>query len=950
MRYIVGDMGYPASDSARQSAIFATALDCIIIIDAVGTVLEFNPAAERTFGYSRADAVGRELAGLIVPVAFRDQHRQGLARHVESGETTVLGRRIELPAQRADGTEFPVELAITRLPGDGAPQFMAFLRDISERVRIEQLRKVRLAVTPLLANGTDLDDVVSPLLDSVCVNLAWDAGFFWSVSPEGDALRSLAGWTSPHENYHRFAAVTNGLTFTRGEGLPGRVWASGQPEWIRDVCGDPNFPRAAVAMGDGLHTGFACPVVAPGGRMLGVMEFFSQRMQDPDAELLETMATIAAQVGQFAERRRAERTVRDSEERFRALMDQAPFSMQIFAPDGRTLRVNHAWSELWGVTLDQIAGYNILEDPQLDAKGVLPYLRRAFAGETVVIPEVDYDPNDTIPDVTSHARPMRWVSAVAYPLKDEGGSVREVVLVHDDVSARKQAELAQHQSEEKFHMLAETIPQLAWMADPSGHIFWYNRRWYDYTGTDLESMQGWGWQSVHDPDVLPEVLIRWQQSLADGNPFDMVFPIRSAAGAFRPFLTRVNPLRDEQGRILYWFGTNTDISDFKRMEEALRDADRRKDEFLATLAHELRNPLAPIRTALQILKMPRLDPSVGQKTRDVMERQVHHLVRLVDDLLDVSRVVSGKIELQGEPLQLSTVIARAVEIAQPHIERQEHQLMISVADESLLVHGDPVRLAQVLGNLLTNASKYTEPRGHIWLSARREGADAVLAVRDDGIGLAPDVLPRVFDLFVQGDHSAARSQGGLGIGLTLVKNLVELHGGVVHASSAGLGRGSEFVIRLPVVAGSALLPAHDGPVWSPAAGTTPRRLMVIDDNRDAAESLATLLRLQGHDVAVAVDGETAAGQARDHRPQMIFLDLGMPVVDGYEVARRIRAMPELAGAQLVALTGWGQETDRHRTAAAGFDRHLVKPADPAQLAELVAALESDASAAKDVPR
>lgn len=941
------DTGEPTINRARisnheqalQSVIFENALDCIIIIDAVGMVLEFNPAAERTFGYARADAVGRELADLIVPVALRDRHRQGLARHMETGQTTVLGRRIELPALRADGTEFPVELAITRLPGDGAPQFMAFLRDISERVRIEQLRKVRLAVTPLLAHGTDVEDVAPQLLETVCVNLTWDAGFFWTVTPESDSLCCLAGWTHPDGNFNQFTTATSGLAFTRGEGLPGRAWASGHAEWIRDVGGDPNFPRSTVAMSDGLHSAFACPVMAPGGKMLGVMEFFSQQMRDPDAELLETMATIAGQIGQFAERRLAEKTMRESEERFRALMDQAPFSMQILAPDGLTLRVNRAWSDLWGVTLDQISGYNIFEDPQLDAKGVLPLIKRAFAGETVVIPEVAYDPNDTIPGITSHAEPMRWVSAVAYPLKDEGGVVREIVIVHEDVSARRQAEIGQRQSEEKFRFLAETIPQLAWMADPSGHIFWYNRRWYEYTGTDFDAMQGWGWQSVHDPEVLPDVLVRWRQSLAGGEPFDMVFPIRSAAGEFRPFLTRVNPLRDEQGRILYWFGTNTDITDFKRMEEALRDADRRKDEFLATLAHELRNPLAPIRYSLQILKIPQLDPAQAERTREMMERQVHHLVRLVDDLLDVSRVVSGKIELRREPVELSAVIARAVEIAQPLIERQDHELTISVSDQSLLVHGDPVRLAQVVGNLLTNAGKYTEPHGHIWLTARREGNDAVLAVRDDGLGLAPDVLPRVFDLFVQGDHSAARSQGGLGIGLTLVKNLVELHGGTVHASSAGLGRGSEFVIRLPVMAVPSRFPAQDEGASSSAGASTARRLMVVDDNRDSAESLAILLRLMGHEVSVALDGVTAVAQARDRRPEMIFLDLGMPIVDGYEAARRIRAIPELAETTLVALTGWGQAADRRRTAEAGFDRHLVKPADPAQLAELIAALD-----------
>ncbi|MEP7328488.1 MAG: PAS domain-containing sensor histidine kinase, partial [Betaproteobacteria bacterium] len=274
--------------------------------------------------------------------------------------------------------------------------------------------------------------------------------------------------------------------------------------------------------------------------------------------------------------------------------------------------------------------------------------------------------------------------------------------------------------------------------------FWYNRRWYEYTGTTPEQMEGSGWHSFHDPEQLPSVLERWNESITSGVPFDMVFPLKGADGQFRPFLTRVNPLRDSGDRILYWFGTNTDISEMKRMEDALRESDRRKDEFLATLAHELRNPLAPIRNSLQILKMPRADAHMVQQTREMMERQVHHLVRLVDDLLDVSRVTQGKIDLRREPVELATIVARAIEIAQPLIETQKHTLDISVPAESLLLDADPVRLAQALGNLLVNSAKYSETHGQIWLTARREGAQVVLSVKDRGIGIAADICFLVF--------------------------------------------------------------------------------------------------------------------------------------------------------------------------------------------------------------
>ena len=328
-----------------------------------------------------------------------------------------------------------------------------------------------------------------------------------------------------------------------------------------------------------------------------------------------------------------------------------------------------------------------------------------------------------------------------------------------------------------------------------------------------------------------------------------------------------------------------------QLYQALRDTDRRKDEFLATLAHELRNPLAPIRNALQILKMPRVDAETVERSRDMMERQVHHLVRLVDDLLDVSRVMRGKIELRRERVELATVVARAVETVQPLVDAQGHQLSVRLPSESLPLDADPVRLAQVVGNLLTNAAKYTEPNGRIWLTAERDGDMAVLRVRDTGIGIAPHMLPRIFELFVQVDHASTKAQGGLGIGLTLVKNLVEMHNGTVEARSEGLGKGSEFVVRLPLSAQAldqdhgreAGQQAHQPP--SPSG----YRLLVVDDNQDAANSLAMLLELQGHEVRVAYSGVAALEMTKTYTPDVVFLDIGMPGMDGYEVARRIAA-------------------------------------------------------------
>ncbi|WP_397571602.1 PAS domain S-box protein [Schlesneria sp. T3-172] len=381
-----------------------------------------------------------------------------------------------------------------------------------------------------------------------------------------------------------------------------------------------------------------------------------------------------------------------------------------------------------------------------------------------------------------------------------------------------------------------------------------------------------------------------------------------------------------------------------RMYRELIDADRRKDEFLATLAHELRNPLAPIRNSLQILKMPQVDEATARQSREMMERQVHHLVRLVDDLLDLSRVMRGKIELRKEAVELASIVARAVETARPLIDSQGHRLEISLPEESLVIDGDPVRLTQVVGNLLTNSAKYTDAGGHIHLTIRREGDLAVLSVKDTGIGIAPEMLPRVFELFVQADHATTKAQGGLGIGLTLVKNLVEMHGGSVSVTSEGLGQGSEFTVRLLLM--NRQQQNGDDSNHTADGAEVPHarhRVLVVDDNQDAALSLTMLLRLHGHEVQVAHDGLSALKLAETFHPAVIFLDIGMPGMDGYEVARRIRKNPEMKGTVLTALTGWGQLEDRRRTAEAGFDYHLVKPPEPQAVENILASLPKSIS-------
>jgi signal transduction histidine kinase/ActR/RegA family two-component response regulator len=375
-----------------------------------------------------------------------------------------------------------------------------------------------------------------------------------------------------------------------------------------------------------------------------------------------------------------------------------------------------------------------------------------------------------------------------------------------------------------------------------------------------------------------------------------------------------------------------------RADEALVQADRQKDEFLATLAHELRNPLAPIRNAVQLMRMKR-DPSPElQWAGDVIDRQMQQMVRLIDDLMDVSRITRRRIELRKLRTDLAGVLRAAVETGRPLIDGLGHELTLVVPDEPLYVDADPTRLAQVFSNLLNNAAKYSAPRGRIFVTARAEGNEAVVSVRDEGVGIPGDMLSKIFDLFTQVDRSVERSHGGLGIGLTLVKRLVELHGGTVIARSGGPGTGSEFVVRLPLPIAAASdesrVPSQPAIIRAPA----PLRILIVDDNNDAATSVAMMLRALGYDTRTASDGLTALEIAAAYRPDVALLDIGMPKMNGYELARRLREKPWGQRTVLIAVTGWGQAEHHLLTSEAGFDHHLVKPADPAALAALLASL------------
>lgn len=528
----------------------------------------------------------------------------------------------------------------------------------------------------------------------------------------------------------------------------------------------------------------------------------------------------------------------------------------------------------------------------------------------------------------------RWYIRRVLPYRTHQGRDEGLVVTFTDVTERKQVEEALRQSEARFRQLTEGIPQFVWTCLPDGRCDYLSQQWCQYTGrTEVEQLD-YGWLDAIHPEERGWLQKSWQEAVQDGRTFDVEFRIRRRDGTYRWFKTLGVPVRDESGRLVKWLGTNTDIDDQKRAERLLQEADRQKNEFLAMLAHELRNPLAPVLNAVEIMRLRGPgDPLLAQQ-RDMIDRQVQQMRRLLDDLLDIARITRGKMQVVKEPLDLRLVLTGAAEATRPFLETRRHQFTVDLPPQGLPMLGDATRLTQVFVNLLNNAGKYTEPGGHVWLAASAEGNQAVVRVRDNGVGMSQELQARAFDLFAQADQSLARTQGGLGIGLTLVRRLVEKHAGSVEVFSAGLGKGTQFTVRFPLADAPSSRETSKPVAF--ASGENPRRrILVVDDNRDALDSLALLLKLWGHEVETAEDGPAALDRARVFNPEVICLDIGLPRMDGYEVARRFRQNPEFASAILIAMTGYGQEEARRQGVEAGFAHHLVKPVDIEDLARIL---------------
>lgn len=927
-----------AAETARfLASIVESSDDAIIGKDVNGIITSWNRAAGRLFGYSAVEAVGRPIAMLAPP--DRLDEMPAILAQIRRGERV---EHFDTVRRANDGRLVPISLTVSPIKDENGNIIGAskIVRDISERKRAEEMLREEKA--RLHATLTGIGDAV--------------------IVTDSESRVTLIN------------SVAQTLTGCNEE-------ATGRPlEEVFHIINEHSRRPVENPVRRVLREG---TVVGLANHTLLIARDGTERpIDDSAAPIKDSQGSVAGVVLVFrdnTERRRAEEALRRTNEQLQIVTESMAAPVTRCSRDLTYLWVSKPYADWIGRPAGEIVGSPIIDVLGREAfEQLRPYFEQVLAGKKVRYEE----------EVNFLGLGLRWTNAIYTPTFNTSGESDGWVAVVLDITERKRMEMALAQSERRLAEELEAMTRLhalsarllatksldAALADilenaiatvgaDFGNIQLYNTQ----IGA-LEIIAQRGFQPdfldyfravrVHEGSACARGMQTGERIIIEDVNLDPSYePHRDIAASAGYRAVQSTPLKSHDGKILGMLSTHFrtphrvsdrdqrlldlyarhagDLIQRIRYEEALQEADRRKDEFLATLAHELRNPLAPIRNAVDLMQQANGQSDLMEKARTMMERQVVQMVRLVDDLLDISRITRGKLQLRKEPVELSTVLRNAVEATRALIDAQAHRFTITLPPEPIYLDADPIRLTQVFGNLLNNAAKYTDKGGHIWLTALRRSNEALISVRDTGIGIAPEHLSHIFEMFSQVEPALERSQGGLGIGLALVRGLVELHGGKTEARSNGPGKGSEFIVRMRVVESSVLVPREPLPHSKP--GVRPeRRILVVDDNRDAADSLIMMLRMMGHETAVAYDGLEAIHAAGAFRPEITLLDIGLPKMNGYEIARHIRKQPWGSGMTLIALTGWGQEEDKRRAFEAGFDHHLTKPVEAVDLGELLA--------------
>jgi PAS domain S-box-containing protein len=911
----------------------------IALFELSGKLLFANEALLRMIGSdAEAVAAGTVRWNELTPPEWSARNAEALAELSTRGSSAPHEREY----LRCDGTRFWALFTGVKMDGQSA---VAFLIDVTQRKKAEEALRFQASLLDAVEQAvvaTDLDGTIT----------------YWNQFAE-----RLYGWSAAEATGRNILDVTPaGSSREEAAGIMARLRA-GQ-SWSGEI---------AVRRKD-------------------ASTFTAWVTNSPIHDGTGALAGIVGVSSDITARKQTEQALRTSENRFRTMFDQSPLSMQVFAPDGTHRAANPAWQTLWDATPDQLVGYNILHDPQARAKGSLPYIERAFRGETVTAPPILYDPAA----IGRKGRP-RWIEAYLYPVKEGAGEIREVVVMLYDVTGRMEVEqerarfLAREQ--EARARAEEAQRRLGFLAEATGallgslnldrvlaEILVLSRRLVTadaYAVWRLDPAAG-RWTIAAAQGLSPQYQTAVMDALqhSTGMPGE---PMVVSDVTQAPELSGHRPLLDEEGiramlvlplvmnstvggTLVFYYHEQHPFDEIElkvstalanlaasaiattelyeaahQRADQLAEADRLKDQFLAMLAHELRNPLSAISNALQVTHHAPPGTPAFQRAGEVIERQSQHMAHLVDQLLDVSRISRGKIELHPQRLDLVDLVYRTCEDHRHVLETARISLTVELPDAPLWVDGDPTRLRQALGNLLQNAAKFTDPGGHVTVRVGPNSAAAMarVEVSDTGIGIPPELLPHLFEPFVQADRSLDRARGGLGLGLALVKGITELHGGRVQIRSEGIGRGAMLAFELPVQPPST---HEEGLSRTGGVCAETLRILIIEDNVDAAETLRDLLELLGHQAAVTHSGPSGVEMARRIRPDVVLCDLGLPGMDGYAVAAALRRDRAAAPSRLIAVSGYGQEEDVRRCVEAGFDAHLTKPVEFGSLQRILQTL------------
>jgi len=846
-----------------------TTSDGIITIDGDSTILFANRATHEIFGYAHDELIGQPLT-ILMPDYLRELHRDAVKRYLADQERHILWSAVEMPGRHKDGRHLSLEISFSEFTENGAQRFTGIVRDTTDRKQIETRLTVQYQTARILAEADSLEAAAPKLLRAICRSLGWSLGQLWLVDRDADLIRWVASWHEGSDGAAEFETASRSRVFVRGAGFPGVIWSAGTSQWITDYAKE-NLPRSDLAAQTDLQTAFGFPIKL-GEEVSGVMEFFAPDRQTRDSSMVEVMMAIGNQIGQFVERKRAQRELAD------LLAREQRARLELETAMNRMRQVQ---------TVTEVALSHLSLDKLLAE--LLDRVRDAIDVDTVTI--LLLEEGDTL---------------VAWATKGLDLDLHIHVPVGSGFAGRIAAQ--------KAPLVIDNVDN----ADL-------------YTPFLRE----------HGVKTLLGVPL-----LLEGRVLGVLHVGRRSPRPFSADDTRL--LQLVAFRVALAIDNARLFAEEREARQEAEAANRAKDEFLTTLSHELRTPLTPVIGWVHMVRTGMLPPDEIDHGLSVIEKNAHALKRLINDLLDMTAILSGKMRMEELPVHITRVLNEAVETARPFAESRNVHIEVSFRDwHDEVVTGDSTRLGQVFGNLLHNAIKFSAAGGQIHVTCATEDDDVVMTFADQGVGITPDFLPRVFEKFVQADGSKTRAHGGLGLGLSLVKSFTEAHHGTVEAQSAGAGHGSRFIVCLPRRKRTGLTGPLEMPASMPATKPEAAHILVVEDDEDTLELLQSTFSVKGYRVTTCQSAQEALEIAPRNSIDLILSDIGLPQMDGFEMMKELRQLPNMSDVPAIALTGYVSQKDTRMALESGFNAYISKPVEPAELMSTIARLLKNSAMSKE---